>query len=145
MQLNPDDDKYTLDKKFTNKSGYPKVIMFDGLEGMYSDTHSIRDNYSSYRQNRDEEKEEVPDEKLNFINNSKQEDVESDFTKEKKKNKQKEINKSIKIDDKKENKKELVSIDEDELNNQPQENNILENIIDPDGKKEEWKLENDDN
>ena len=36
-----------MDRKLTNKKAYPKSIVFDGLEGNYSETHSIRDNMSS--------------------------------------------------------------------------------------------------
>ena len=44
LQLDPEDDKYVLDKKLINKNGYPKTIVFDGLEGNYSDTYNVRDN-----------------------------------------------------------------------------------------------------
>ena len=145
LQLNPDDDKYTLDKKLTNKNGYPKVIIFDGLEGSYSDTHSIRDNSSSYRQKREELKsEEIPEDKYSSAHPSKLEELKygSDFSKDKEKKIFNDLDKSMSKSKKNEN-KELVAIDEEELNNQPESRNNLEDIIDPEGKKEQWKLEED--
>ena len=45
-------------RKLTNKSGYPKAIVFEGLECNYSDIHSVRDHSSSYRQKRNPSHEE---------------------------------------------------------------------------------------
>ena len=36
--------------------------------------------------------------------------------------------------------KELVAIDEEELSKQPIKKGTLENIIDPEGKREEWEI-----
>lgn len=53
LQFEPADDKYKMDKKITNKEGYPKSIIFEGLEGNYSEVYSQRDLGSSYNKARD--------------------------------------------------------------------------------------------
>jgi len=50
LQLDPNDDKYTMDKKLTDKNGYPKTIVFEGLEGSYVETYSRKDSISSNMQ-----------------------------------------------------------------------------------------------
>lgn len=39
--------------------------------------------------------------------------------------------------------KELVAVSEEELNSQPQDKSAIENIIAPEGQKEQWKVDED--
>jgi hypothetical protein len=157
LQLNPDDDKYTMDRKMTNKAGYPKTIVFDGLEGGYSDNKSVKDTTSSYsrkradsgkysvihsnKENIEEIAEEKKSPKQNIVKGTKEnrpvkEDIveEAEEKKPAKQNFVKEADEEIE--------KELVAVSEDDLNNQPSDAR-LENIIAPEGAKEEWKVDDE--
>jgi len=148
LQLNPEDDKYTLDRKLTNKSGYPKMIVFDGFEGSYSDTHSLRASSSSYKQKRTgdlDENKSGDDQENRYSVIHKPKNAKADANESVKQSNSNDYEKVDKPKDlvKGPKQKELVAIDEDELNAQAVDPGALENIISPDGRKEEWKVEDD--
>jgi hypothetical protein len=151
----------------TNKSGYPKTIVFEGLESNYSDIHSVRDNSSSYRQKRNPSHEEekysvihdktkpskkdAPEVKLQEKSDEEDSQQKEGIKPMKKANAKDSLDK---IDAKKEERKdessksetkpkELVAISEDELNKQPQDKSAIEDIIAPEGQKEQWKVDDD--
>ncbi|CAI2384566.1 unnamed protein product [Moneuplotes crassus] len=158
LQLDSEDDKYTMDRKLTNKLNYPKTIVFDGLEGNYSDVHTIRDNNSSYSRKRsdaDPDKYSVihapKDDKIEETKSEEEPHSQPDHPPDTDKEKQQEspqdnnLSKDAQEDGQHQEdppKKELVAISQEELDNQPQDEKDTTNIIDPEGKKEEWEVNN---
>ena len=179
LQLDHEDDKYTMDNKINNKDGYPKSIIFEGLEGSYAQNYSQRDISSSYSKQKDEtDKYSVIHGKDDVNEESKFEPNEGDSKLESSDTNQiepkddsvkddkysnivvdvqpdsgsvgKEENQSNQDESEKpqeaevseakpsEEQQPLAEITQEELNNQPA---TTENIIDPEGKKEEWKVD----